>query len=76
MFYDSRCQLVIDKSGYAIDPFQIVKNGEELKQKMEILDSDKESYQHYISIQQSNAEIIKSERKQVLEKIKKILHEN
>ena len=76
MFYDSRCQLVIDKSGYAIDPFQIVKNGEELKQKMEILDSDKESYQHYIFIQQSNAEIIKSERKQVLETIKKILYKN
>jgi hypothetical protein len=73
MFYDSRCQLVIDRSGYAVDPFQIVKNGEELKLKMEMLNSDKQSYQHYLSIQQSNAEIIKSERKQVLETIKGIL---
>ena len=37
MFYDSRCNLVIEKSGYAIDPFQIVANGNELKEKMEML---------------------------------------
>lgn len=73
MFYDSRCHLVIKQSEYAIDPFQIVKNGEELKQKMEMLDSDHDSYKHYLSIQQSNVEKIKKERKQVFETIKEIL---
>jgi hypothetical protein len=73
MFYDSRCSLVIEKSGYAIDPFQIVANGEELKEKMEMLDSDNQSYQHYLTIQQSNVEIIKSEKNQVLEAVKGIL---
>ena len=72
MFYDSRCNLVIEKSGYAIDPFQVVKDGEELKQKMEMLDSDMQSYQHYLGIQQSNAEIIKSEKAYVLQTIKGI----
>ena len=73
MFYDSRCNLVIEKSGYAIDSFQIVANGEELKEKMEMLDSDNQSYQHYLTIQQSNVEIIKSEKNQVLESVKEIL---
>jgi hypothetical protein len=40
---------------------------------MEMLDSDNQSYRHYLTIQQSNAEIIKKERKQVLETIKGIL---
>ena len=75
MFYDSRCQLVIEKSGYAIDPFQIVNNGEELKQKIEMLDSDNQSYLHYLDIQKSNVDKIKSEKQQVLENIKKILND-
>ena len=73
MFYDSRCQLVIDRSGYAVDPFQIVKNGDELKQKMEMLDSDKSSYLYYLDLQRSNAVTIKQERQQVLQNIGKIL---
>ena len=35
LFFDHRCQLVIDRSGYAIDPFLMVKNGQELKEKMD-----------------------------------------
>jgi len=73
MFYDSRCQLVIDRSGYAVDAFQIVKNSEELKQKMEMLDSDKSSYLYYLDLQRSNAVTIKQERQQVLQNIGKIL---
>ena len=30
MFFDKRCQLVIEQSGYHIDPFQIVANGNEV----------------------------------------------
>jgi hypothetical protein len=73
MFYDSRCSLVIERSGYNIDPFQIVKDGDELMQKMEMLDSDKESYEHYLNIQRSNCSIILAEKTTVLESIKNTL---
>ena len=49
LFFDHRCQLVIDRSGYAIDPFLMVKNGQELKEKMEILNSDQESFDHALN---------------------------
>ena len=73
MFYDSRCHLVIDRSKYKIDEFQIVKNGDDLLKKMEILNSDEASYKHYLSVQQSNASIILQEKNDALESVKKIL---
>jgi hypothetical protein len=72
MFFDSRCSLVIEKCGYKIDPFQIVKNGDELVSKVEQLDSDADSYKHYLSIQQSNIPLIVAERADVLRQIQQI----
>jgi hypothetical protein len=73
MFFDARCNLVIEKSGYNIDPFQIVANGNELLEKMEILNSDQQSYKNYLQIQRSNVPFIKEEKQTVLNEISKVL---
>ena len=71
LFYDARCKLVIEQSGYKIDPFQIVKNGEELLEKINILAEDE--YQTLLKVQQSNFEQIMSEKNFALETIKKVV---
>ena len=71
LFYDARCKLVIEQSGYKIDPFQIVKNGEELLEKINILAEDE--YQTLLKVQQSNFEQIMSEKNSALETIKKVV---
>jgi hypothetical protein len=73
LFYDARCKLVIERSGYNIDPYQIVKNGEELAEKIAILAEDE--YQTLLKIQQSNFNQIMLEKKQVLETIKNVMYE-
>jgi hypothetical protein len=73
LFYDARCKLVIERSGYNIDPYQIVKNGEELAEKIAILAEDE--YQTLLKIQQSNFDQIMLEKKQVLETIKNVMYE-
>lgn len=71
LFYDARCKLVIEQSGYKIDLFQIVKNGEELLEKITILAEDE--YQTLLKVQQSNFEQIMSEKNSALETIKKVV---
>jgi hypothetical protein len=70
LFYDARCKLVIEKSGYKIDSYQIVKNGDELKEKIAILADDE--YKTLLEIQQSNFQKIMDEKKDVLQIIKNI----
>jgi hypothetical protein len=71
MFYDARCKLVIEQSGYNIDSFQIVKNGDELKEKIAILAHDE--YVALLKIQQSNVSKIMQEKNEALQNIKKAL---
>lgn len=73
LFYDARCKLVIERSSYNIDPYQIVKNGEELAEKIAILAEDE--YQTLLKVQQSNFNQIMLEKKQVLETIKNVMYE-
>jgi len=72
MLFDSRCSLVIEKCGYAIDPFQIVKDGDDLNEKVDQLNSDDDSYKHFLSIQQSNVPLIVKEKQDVLQRINQI----
>lgn len=73
IFFDHRCSLVIEKSGYNIDSFMIVKNGDDLNEKMKIVDSDINLYNKLLDVQRSNYDIIKKEKEQVLQSIKDIL---
>jgi len=70
VFFDHRCKLAIEKSGYQVDPFLIVKNGEDLTYKIEILNSDMESFVYALSLQQSNIPKIVFEKQQALNQIK------
>jgi hypothetical protein len=71
LFYDARCKLVIEQSGYNIDPFQIVSDGKELIEKIDILADDE--YQSLLKIQQSNVEKILNEKIEALNLIKNAL---
>jgi hypothetical protein len=71
LFYDARCKLVIEQSGYNIDSFQMVKDGEELLEKITILAEDE--YQTLLKVQQSNFDKIMFEKKDALETIKKVV---
>jgi hypothetical protein len=73
VFFDYRCQLVIEKSGYAIDSFQVVQNSNKLLEKMEMLNSDINLYLHYLDIQKSNVSKIQEEKLIVLNEISKVL---
>jgi len=73
LFFDHRCQMVIDKSGYVVDPFLIVKNAAELNEKMEMLNSDKESFTFMLDKQRSNYEIIIKEKQEILNKLTELL---
>jgi hypothetical protein len=73
MFYDARCKVTLEKSGYIIDQYQIVNSGDELLTKMKALDSDKKSYKNLLAVQQSNAAIIMKEKIETLEAIKKAI---
>ena len=74
MFYDVRCKLVIEQSGHNIDSFQIVKNGDELKEKISILAEDE--YAALLKVQQSNFSKIMQEKNEALQNIKKAFNEN
>ena len=73
IFFDHRCSLVIEKCGYNIDSFMIVKNGDDLNEKMKIVDSDINLYNKLLDIQRSNYDIINKEKEQVLQSIKNVL---
>lgn len=73
LFFDHRCQMVIDKSCYVVDPFLIVKNATELNEKMEMLNSDKESFTFMLAKQRSNYEIIIKEKQEILNKLTELL---
>ena len=72
LFYDARCKLVIERSGYNIDSFQIIKDGDELKEKISILAEDE--YQALLKIQQSNFNKIVNEKNDALLQIAKVLN--
>lgn len=73
LFFDHRCNLVIEKCGYKVDPFMIVKNGDELNEKMRFLDNDSESYEKLLNVQRSNTDAIIKEKQEVLKTIKDII---
>lgn len=70
IFFDHRCNMVIEKSGYNTDSFMIVCNGEELNEKMKIIDEDNILYERLLNIQRSNYSIILSEKEATLKEIK------
>lgn len=74
MFFDYRCNLVMDKSGYYIDEYLICKNGDELQGKIDELDCNPELYQKMLKSQQQNIEIIQSENKKVEMQIKNVFN--
>jgi hypothetical protein len=75
LFFDHRCQLVIERSGYAIDPFLMVKNADELNEKMEILNSDQDSFNYALNKQRSNFDLIVKEKNKVLDQLTELLEE-
>lgn len=75
LFFDYRCSMVMEKSGYRIDKFMIVKNAQELNEKMKRIDSDEELYMNLLAVQRSNFDIIIEEKKQTLARIKEVLSE-
>jgi len=54
IIYDESCNETIKKSGFNIHPMQIVQNSKELINISEQLSSDKNMYQMFLKIQQSN----------------------
>ena len=73
LFFDYRCDLVISRSGYNVDEFMIVKNGDDLNEKMKIIDEDQSLYDRLLEVQRSNYSIILQEKQDVLHQIKAIL---
>lgn len=73
IFFDYRCKLVIERSGYNIDPFMIVANGDELNNKMYLIDNDNVLYEKLLNIQRDNYPKILEEKTKVLETIKEIV---
>jgi hypothetical protein len=73
IFFDHRCNMVIEKSGYNIDSFMIVSNGEELNDKIKIIDNDNQLYERLLDVQRSNYSIILAEKNGVLEEIKRVV---
>lgn len=74
MFFDSKCDLVISKCGYNIDPYLIVSDSNELNTKMVELNSNNELYLQLLNKQRSNIAIINTERKQVEQQINSIIY--
>lgn len=73
LFYDYRCNMVIEKSGYEIDNFMIVKNGDELNEKINYINSNESFYTKLIERQRANCNIVKKEKECVLKSIEQIL---
>jgi hypothetical protein len=73
MFYDAKCLETIKKSNFKISHFQIVIDGKELKEKIEILNSDNDSFNHFLSLQQSNFDLIMKEKNETFNQIKTII---
>lgn len=73
LFYDARCKLTIERSGFDIDSFQMVKNGDELKEKISILADDE--YKILLNRQRSNYPKIMKEKSDALEAIRSSIYE-
>jgi hypothetical protein len=72
VFFDYRCKQTIEKSGYKISEYCVVKNGEDLQNKISILESNKLEYERLINLQRSNYELIIKEKEFVLRSLKNI----
>jgi hypothetical protein len=72
VFFDYRCRQTIEKSGYRISEFCIVKNGEDLRNKISLLESNRLEYEQLINLQRSNYELILKEKEFVLRSLKNI----
>lgn len=70
--YDAKCQLTLNKSGYAIHPKQIVCNGKELMNFYDELIKNSDLYQEILNMQQSNVPKILQEKHDCLESIKRL----
>jgi hypothetical protein len=69
MFYDARCNLAIEKSGYEIDDYQIVSSADELSQKMLELNNSNLKYDELLAVQQNNVNKIIADRNTALNQI-------
>ena len=72
MFFDYKCSLVMERSGYKIAPSMIVKNGSDLNDTIKELDNDSVTFQYLLEIQRSNIPLIIKERSEVLLTLKNI----
>jgi len=73
IFYDINCTKTIIKSEFKILPFQIVNNGNELKEKIIFLENNNDKYIELLEFQNKNKNKILQEQNNVFEKLKEIL---
>jgi hypothetical protein len=73
MFFDTRCMMVIKKSGYNIDPFLICKDGFELQKKINELNNDESFYKSLLELQNENIYLINKNKEDVIGLIKEKL---
>ena len=73
LFYDRICTDTVTKSGYDIDDFQMVSDGEELKKKIKELDSNNKKYKELLERQRGNFEMIEGEQRMVRRQLKKLM---
>ena len=76
LFYDFRCLSTIEQSKYHVDNFLVVKNGAELTEKIDILNTNEAMYNELLNSQRSNIPVVLQEKQSVLERIKEILFAN
>lgn len=69
LFFDSRCSLVIEKSGYVIDKFLIVSDGIDMQNKINMLEEDNDYYLRLIEKQNSNKKLVIDNQKKVSQEI-------
>jgi len=73
LFFDYRCNLVIERCGYKIDDFMIVKDGDELNDKMNKINNDNNLYETLLNVQRDNYSKIIEEKEGVLKKIMEVI---
>lgn len=76
LFYDINCTNTIEKSGFNILPFQIVNNGQELKEKTDFLNDNPDKYIELLEYQNRNKQIAMKQKFDVLNEISDIFYTN
>lgn len=74
LFYDINCTNTIKKSGFEILSFQLVNDANDLKEKIEFLDNNKDMYLELLEFQNRNKNKVLLEQFNVLCELNKILN--